>query len=183
MRPYLTERMLSASGALSSLAPLAGAAQERLDGSGYPRGLKGEALTPAARILAAADVYQAMIEPRPHREARAPKEAAAELRAEVRAGRLDRDAVESVLGAAGHTTRRRAEGPGGLTPREIEVLRLVARGLRNKEIAQRLVISQKTVDHHIGHIYMKIGASNRVAASLYATEHGLLGPDPDAAGA
>jgi HD-GYP domain-containing protein (c-di-GMP phosphodiesterase class II) len=179
MRPYLTERMLSACEALARLAPLAGAAQERLDGSGYPRGLKGDALPVLARILAAADVYQAMLEPRPYREARPPAEAAGELRAEVRAGRLDHDAAECVLRAAGHHTRRRREGPGGLTRREVEVLRLVARGLKSRDIADRLVISRKTVDHHISHIYSKIGASNRVAASLYATEHGLLGPDPD----
>jgi HD-GYP domain-containing protein (c-di-GMP phosphodiesterase class II) len=176
MQPYLTERMLSASSALAPLAAIAAAHQERLDGSGYPRGLRGEALSPAARILAAADVYEAMLEPRPHRAALAAAAAADELRAEVRAGRLDGQAVEAVLGAAGHATSRRPEQPAGLTPREVEVLVLVARGLQTKEIAQRLYITPKTVGHHIGHIYMKIGATNRVAASLFATEHGLIGP-------
>jgi HD-GYP domain-containing protein (c-di-GMP phosphodiesterase class II) len=175
MKPYLTDRMLSASSALEPLSEIAAAHQERLDGSGYPRGLKREALSPAARVLAAADVYQAMLEPRPHREARTADEAAAELRAEVRAGRLDGDAAEAVLSAAGHPSTRRPELPGGLTPREVEVLGMVARGLTSKQIAERLYITPKTVGHHIGHIYMKIGASNRVAASLYATEHGLLG--------
>ena len=178
MQPYLTERMVSASPALAALAPLASAHQERLDGSGYPRGLKGDALSPAAGTLAAADVYQALREPRPHREALPAKEAADELRAEVRAGRLDGDAVDAVLRAAGHKTTRRPEQPAGLTPREIEVLGLLARGLQSKEIAERLVITPKTVGHHISHIYLKIGASNRVAASVYATEHGLLGPEP-----
>jgi DNA-binding NarL/FixJ family response regulator len=126
-------------------------------------------------VLAAADVYQAMLEPRPHRAALAPTEAAGELRAEVRAGRLDGEAVEAVLGAAGHRKTKRPEQAGGLTAREVEVLRLIARGLASKEIAQQLHITPKTVEHHIGHIYMKIGASNRVAASLFATEHGLLG--------
>ena len=176
MQPYLTGRMLSASPALASLVDLAASHQERLDGSGYPRGLKGEALSPAARILAAADVYQAMLEPRPHRPERAAAAAADELRAEVRAGRLDADAVEAVLRAAGHPTSRRPEQPGGLTRREIEVLGLLARGLQSKEIAQRLYITTKTVGHHIEHIYTKTGASNRVGASLYATEHGLLSP-------
>jgi DNA-binding CsgD family transcriptional regulator len=181
MQPYLTERMLSASSALAPLGPLASAHQERLDGSGYPRGLKREALSPVARILAAADVYQAMREPRPHREPHAADAAADELRAEVRAGRLDRDAVEAVLRVAGHPTTRRPEQPGGLTPREVEVLGMIARGLQSKEIAQRLHITTKTVGHHIEHIYSKIGASNRVAASLFATEHGLLnmGTTPD----
>ncbi len=176
MKPYLTDRMLTASTALAPLAAVAGAHQERLDGSGYPRGLRREALSPAAKILAAADVYEAMLEPRPHRKARAAAEAANELRDEVRAGRLDGDAVEAVLRASGHRSTKRPEQPGGLTPREVEVLGMLARGLTSKQIAQHLYITPKTVGHHIGHIYTKIGASNRVAASLYATEHGLLGP-------
>ncbi len=178
MQPYLTERMLSASPALASLGALASAHQERLDGSGYPRALRAETLSPEARLLAAADVYQAMREPRPHRPAHEPAQAAAELRGEVRAGRLDGEAAEAVLQAAGHAASRRPARPAGLTLREVEVLGLLARGLATKDIAQRLVITPKTVGHHIGHIYLKIGASNRVAASLFATEHGLLGPEP-----
>jgi DNA-binding CsgD family transcriptional regulator len=115
-----------------------------------------------------------MRETRPHREARSPDEAAAELRKEVRAGRLDGDAVEAVLDAAGHRTRRRPERPAGLTARAVEVLRLVARGLSTKEIAQQLKMSPKTAGNHIEHIYSKIGARNRVAASLFAVERGLL---------
>lgn len=179
MQPYLTERMVSASPALEHLAPLAASHQERLDGSGYPRGLKRDALSPAARTLAAADVYQAMTEPRPHRDARSAAESAAHVRAEVRAGRLDGDAVEAVLHAAGHVRSRRPKQLAGLTRREIEVLGLLARGLQNKQIAQRLYITPKTVGHHISHIYTKIGTSNRVSASVYATEHGLLGPEAD----
>ncbi|MFL5867806.1 MAG: response regulator transcription factor, partial [Thermoleophilaceae bacterium] len=116
----------------------------------------------------------------PHRDARPPEEAADELRAEVRAGRLDGEAVEAVLRAAGHRTTRRPEQPAGLTPREVEVVGLVARGLQSKEIAERLFITPKTVGHHIGHIYTKIGVSSRGAAALWATEHGLLGPQPSA---
>jgi DNA-binding NarL/FixJ family response regulator len=62
-----------------------------------------------------------------------------------------------------------------LTDREKEVLALLARGLSNKEIAQRLVISPKTVANHVEHIYSKIGVSSRAAATLYATQHGLMG--------
>ena len=174
--PYLTERMLSQSASLAPLGAIAVQHRERLDGSGYPRGLSGTAISRPARILAAADAYQAMGEPRPYRPPHSPVEAADQLRSDVRAGRLDADAVEAVLGAAGHRARRRREGPEGLTPREIEVLRLLARGLSNRAIAEQLVISPKTVGNHVEHIYAKIGASTRAAAGLFAVRQGLL-PD------
>jgi HD-GYP domain-containing protein (c-di-GMP phosphodiesterase class II) len=172
--PYLTERMLQFSEALAPLGAIAVQHRERLDGSGYPRGLAGGAISRPARILGAADAYQAMREPRPYRAALDPAEAAAELRADARRGRLDADAVEAVLGAAGHRVPRRREGPAGLTPREIEVLRLLARGLSNKQIAATLVIAPKTVGNHVEHIYAKTGASNRAGAGLFAMQHGLL---------
>jgi HD-GYP domain-containing protein (c-di-GMP phosphodiesterase class II) len=174
LQPYLTDRMLCQSEALAPVARVAVQHRERLDGSGYPRGLSGAGISREARILAAADAYQAMREPRPHRSERSADEAASELRAEVRAGRHDADAVEAVLGAAGHRVPRRREGPAGLTAREMEVLRLLARGLSNKEIAERLVISPKTVANHAEHIYAKINASTRAAAGLFAMQHGLL---------
>jgi HD-GYP domain-containing protein (c-di-GMP phosphodiesterase class II) len=174
MHPYLTERMLVSSQALAPLGRVAVAHRERLDGSGYPRGLSGAAVPPAARLLGAADAYRAMCEPRPHRPEHPPDVAAAELRAEVRAGRLDAEAVDAVLGAVGHRVPRRREGPAGLTAREVEVLRLLAQGLSNKQIAARLVISPKTASNHVEHIYAKIDASSRAAAGLFAMQHGLL---------
>jgi HD-GYP domain-containing protein (c-di-GMP phosphodiesterase class II) len=174
LHPYLTERMLQQSAALAPLGAIAVQHRERLDGSGYPRGLSGGAISRPARILAAADAYQAMREPRPHRPERSADDAAAELRAEVNAGRLDADAVDAILAAAGHRVMRRREGPAGLTAREVEVLRLVARGLSTKEIAKRLVIAPKTAGNHIEHIYSKIDASTRARASLFAMQHGLL---------
>jgi len=174
MHPYFTERMLHQSPALSPLGAIAVQHRERLDGSGYPRGLSGSAISRPARILGAADAYQSMREPRPHRGARSPDDAAAELRAEVRAGRLDGAAVDGVLKAAGHRVPRRREGPSGLTAREVEVLKLLARGLSNKQIAKRLVITPKTAGNHVEHIYSKIETSSRAAASLFAMQHGLL---------
>jgi DNA-binding NarL/FixJ family response regulator len=115
-----------------------------------------------------------MGETRPHRAARSASAAAAELRAEARDGRLDGEAVEAVLAAAGHDVTRRTVRPAGLTPREVEILRLLALGLLNKQIARRLEITPKTVGNHIQHIYSKIGVSSRAAAGLFATEHGLL---------
>jgi HD-GYP domain-containing protein (c-di-GMP phosphodiesterase class II) len=174
LQPYLTERMLKQSEALAPLAAIAVQHRERLDGSGYPRGLSGTAIGRAARVLAAADAYQSMLEPRPHRPPLEADAAAAELRTAVRAGHHDAEAVEAVLGAAGHRVPRRRAGPAGLTAREVEVLCLVARGLPNKAIADRLVISPKTVSNHLEHIYTKIGASSRAAAGLFAMQHGLL---------
>jgi HD-GYP domain-containing protein (c-di-GMP phosphodiesterase class II) len=174
LQPYLTERMLRQSPALAPLARIAVQHRERIDGSGYPQGISGSGISPLARILGAADAYQAMREPRPHRPARSAVEAAAELRADVKTGRYEADAAEAVLGAAGHRVARRREGPAGLTPREVEVLRLLARGLSNKEIAARLTISPKTVGNHAEHIYAKINASTRAAAALFAMQHGLL---------
>ncbi len=177
--------MLSFSPALAPLGALAALHHERLDGSGYPRGLSGDAISPAGRVLAAADVYQALTESRPHRPARSPEAAASELRGEVAARRLDGDAADAVLRAAGHRVRRRKEWPSGLTSREVEVLRLVARGLSNKEIARSLLISAKTAGTHVEHIYTKIGASNRAQASLFAMRHGLMtdvGPETGPSG-
>jgi HD-GYP domain-containing protein (c-di-GMP phosphodiesterase class II) len=183
LHPYLTERMLQQSAVLAPLGAIALQHRERLDGSGYPRGLSGVAISRPARILAAADAYQAMREPRPHRPERSADRAAAELRADVKAGRLDADAAEAILGAAGHRVPRRREGPAGLTAREVEVLRLLARGLSNKEIAKQLVISPKTAGNHIEHIYSKIDASTRATASLFAMQHGLLPEEQFAADA
>jgi HD-GYP domain-containing protein (c-di-GMP phosphodiesterase class II) len=174
MYPYLTERMLRQSSALAPLGTVAVQHRERLDGSGYPRNLASSAISQAGRVLGAADAYQTKREPRPHRSALSADEAAAYLRAEARAGRLDAAAVDAVLSAAGHRVQRRENRPAGLTSREVEVLRLLARGLSNKQIANRLVITPKTAGNHIEHIYAKIDASNRAGASLFALRHGLL---------
>jgi HD-GYP domain-containing protein (c-di-GMP phosphodiesterase class II) len=182
LHPYLTERMLACSPALAPLAAVAGQHHERLDGSGYPRGLSGGAMSPEGRVLAAADFYHSRTEPRPHRPASTPAVAADQARAEARAGRLDGDAVAAVLAAAGHRATRRQARPAGLTAREVEVLRLLARGLSNKQIAERLVISRKTASHHVEHIYAKTGTSNRALASLFAANHGLIGGAPGADG-
>jgi len=174
LHPYLTERILALSADLAPLAALAVEHHERLDGSGYPRGLTGNAITLPSRILAVADAYRTRVEPRPHRPACPPGDVAVQLRHAARAGRLDGVAVESVLGAAGQRARRHPQLPAGLTPREVEVLKLMALGLKHSEIAERLVISHRTARHHVEHIYTKIGVSSRALACLFAARHGLL---------
>jgi HD-GYP domain-containing protein (c-di-GMP phosphodiesterase class II) len=173
---YLTERVLSRLTTLAPAAAIASLDHERLDGSGYHRRLPSSSLTECVRLLAAADAYHAMIETRPHRPALAPEEAAATLRKEVRDGRHCGIAVEAVLGVAGHETSSRPELPAGLTAREVEVLRLAAQGLTNKEIASKLAISTKTAGHHLQHIYGKIGVTTRSAAALFAMRNELLRP-------
>ena len=173
LHPYYTERVLARSEFLAALAPVAGAHHERLDGSGYHRGSRGEELTLPARMLAAADAYCAMTAPRPHRGPLPLAQAADELAHAASDGRLDVDAVAAVLEAAGQQLPR-LERPSGLTEREATVVGLLARGLQTKEIAAALGISAKTADRHIQNAYRKIGVSTRAAATLFAMEHGLV---------
>jgi DNA-binding CsgD family transcriptional regulator len=169
--PYHSERVLVR--ALGDLAAVAGLHHERLDGSGYFRCLRD--LPAPARLLAAADVAHALGEPRPHRPALAEEERRSQLHAEVRAGRLDGDAVECVLAALEIRAPKSATaGIAGLTPRELDVLKLVARGHSIKLVARELGIAPKTADSHIQHIYAKIGVSTRAGAALFAMRHGLV---------
>jgi HD-GYP domain-containing protein (c-di-GMP phosphodiesterase class II) len=174
MHAYYTERMLARPPILARLGAIASVTNERSDGSGYHRGLSGSAIPAAGRLLAAACAYRAMTEPRPHRPAMTAKAAAAELTREIRAGRFDADAANSVLAAAGQAPGKRWSGPAGLTPREVEVLALIARGASNRQVASALGISTKTAGTHIERIYSKIGASTRSTATLFAMQHGLL---------
>jgi DNA-binding CsgD family transcriptional regulator len=176
LHPYLTDRMLARIPALSRIREIAARHHERLDGSGYPRGLTAASLTPPDLLLAAADVYHALTEPRPHRAALDAGPAAGELRDQVRRGLLDGEAANAVLRAAGHRAPARQGRPAGLTGREVEVLRLLARGHPNKQIAQHLAVSPKTVSNHVEHIYAKLHVSSRATATLFATQHGLMGP-------
>jgi HD-GYP domain-containing protein (c-di-GMP phosphodiesterase class II)/DNA-binding CsgD family transcriptional regulator len=172
---YYTERVLARPAALARVGAIAALTHERLDGSGYHRGLAGAAIPAAARILAVADAYRAMAEPRSHRPALSVKQATAALREDVRAGRLAGDAVDAVLTAAGAPTPRRRTGPAGLTPREVEVLVLIARGASTRQVARRLGIAPKTAGTHVERIYVKTGATTRSTATLFAVQHGLLG--------
>jgi DNA-binding CsgD family transcriptional regulator len=173
---YYTERVLARPAALARLGVIAAVAHERMDGSGYHRGLSGSSVPMTGRILAAACMYRAMVEPRAHRPALTSKQAVAALRAEVRAGRIDVEAAEGVLSAVGTGGARRVSGPAGLTPREVEVLILISRGAATGEVASRLGISRKTAGTHIERIYTKTGASSRATATLFALRHGLLDP-------
>ena len=175
LHPYLTERVLGRCRGLEHIAELTGTHHERLDGSGYHRGLTGRQLSRLSRLLAAADRFVGLTEAHGDRPPLPIAAARDALWSDAAAGRLDGDAVEAVLAASGQVVRRHpSPKPAGLTDREIEVLRLISRGLRNREVADRLYISPKTVDHHVEHIYGKIGVRTRPAAVLFAMEHDLL---------
>jgi HD-GYP domain-containing protein (c-di-GMP phosphodiesterase class II)/DNA-binding CsgD family transcriptional regulator len=174
LHAYHSERILARIPPLTRLAKLAGEHHERCDGSGYHRGSTAAQLSMASRLLACADAYRRWIEDRPYRRALAPARAADRLEAEARAGRLDADAAAAVIEAAGLPRGVRRARPADLTERQVEVLRLVSRGLSNSEIAERLVLSRRTVEHHVQDVYVKIGASTRAGAAMFAMQHGLL---------
>lgn len=174
LHPYYTERLLAPAPALTEAAALAGQHHERIDGSGYHRGLGASGVALASKLLAAVEAYRTRTEARPHRAALTPAAAASALKQEVRAGRLDAGAVNAVLEAAGHRQASvRRPQIADLTPRELEVLQQIARGHTTKEIARTLGIAVKTADNHIQGVYAKIGVSTRAGAVLFAVEHGL----------
>lgn len=179
LHPMLTEQMLRRSPALAALNPVASAHHEKSDGSGYHKRVRADAIGAGACVLAAVEIYVGMTTDRADRDALSDEAAATELRRLASQGAIEPRACRAVLVAAGHgepraRTVRRATLPGGLTGREADVLRLAARGLTTQQIADRLSISSKTADHHIQHIYTKIGVSTRAAAALWATQHAVV---------
>ncbi len=174
LHPYLTQRILSRCAGLARLSTLASSHHERTDGSGYHTGAVGDRLPLEAKLLAAADVMAALTEPRPHRGAMTLDAATDAIREEVSEGRLDERATECVIAAAGGEATPWTN-PDGLTEREVEVLKLISGGLTNRETADELYISPKTVGRHVENIYAKIGVSTRAGAAVYAMEQRLLG--------
>ncbi len=170
---YYVERIFARPEPLHRIGLLAATHHERMDGTGYHRGLSGSQLSVSARVLAAADAYHAMTQPRPHRAALDPDAAARELRRDAADGRLDRLAADAVLVAAGQIASL-PRSPSTLTPRELEVLRLLVQGQPNKGIARRLAITPKTAGNHIEHIYTKLGVTNRAAATMRAIQERLV---------
>jgi HD-GYP domain-containing protein (c-di-GMP phosphodiesterase class II) len=177
LHAYYTDRVLRRSGGLAGLAAVASSAHERGGGTGYPRAISGATIPLLGRLLEAADAYHAMREERPHRGAHTAADAERELRRGVRAGEFDAAAVDAVLAAAGHAARRRRSSVAGLSPRETEVLVLVARGLTNRQIAHRLAVTPKTAGNYVERIYAKIDASSRAEAAMFAMRHGLVADD------
>ena len=182
LHPMLTEQMLRRSPGLATLNAVASAHHEKCDGSGYHKRVRADAVDPAAAVLAATEVYVGMTTERADRPAFSADNAAAELSRLASSGVLEPRAIRAVLVAAGHGEPaastappvRRGKHPGGLSRREVDVLRLAAKGLTTREIGERLFISAKTADHHIQHVYVKIGVSTRAAAALWAMQNAVV---------
>ena len=176
LHPMLTEQMLRRSPGLSVLNTVACAHHEKCDGSGYHKRVPADADDLGACTLAATEIYVGLTTERADRPPMSAGDAATELRRLESAGALEPRASRAVLVAAGHgephgPSGKRPTNPGGLTRREVDVLRLAAKGLTTRDIADRLYISPKTADHHIQHIYGKIDVSTRAAAALWAMQH------------
>jgi len=177
MHPYHSQRIIGMTDLLRPPAEIAGHHHERVDGSGYHRGVPAAAIPMTSRLLMAAEAYQSMIEERAWRPAMSAGQASAELRGEAADGRFDKRAVEAVLAAAGQPALRTRSGgswPAGLTDREVDVLRLLARGSSNREIAKSLFVSEATVHTHVINIYGKTGVKTRAGATLFALENDLI---------
>jgi DNA-binding CsgD family transcriptional regulator len=127
-----------------------------------------------SHLIDAGEAYRHLTDPARPRHHTSRKEAAARLRAKAAAGGLDSAAVEIVLGAVGHRPRRRVTGPAGLTPREMEVLMLIATGAATKQAAYALGITPKTAATHVERIYSKTGVSSRAEVTRFAIQHGLV---------
>jgi putative nucleotidyltransferase with HDIG domain len=172
---FETERILRSSPLLAPLIDCIGV-HERLDGRGYHRRVPASEIGMAARLLAACDVWCALVSDRPQRRAYPKAKAVATLGEEARAGRLDRDAVRAVIEATGgKLPKLTRELVAGLSEREIDVVALLARGLTNKQIGVQLRISEKTAKNHVAAIYAKTGVTTRAGAALFASQHGLVG--------
>ena len=179
LHPYHAERVLSKVPALEPIIPLVAAHHERMDGSGYYRGLRGSQIPLGAQIIAVADRFDELTHDAPGSPSRELDQAVDVMRQEV-GSRLSPDAFQALtedLSGVDRSHRQRTrqhEWPARLTDREVDVLRLIAKGLSRRQAAKALFIAEGTVRSHLEHIYSKIGVSNRATATLFAVEHDLL---------
>ena len=181
LHPYHAERILARVPVLASVVPLIAAHHERLDGRGYYRGLSGSQIPFGARIIAVADRFDELTHDTP--DMPAIDQGAALQRMEDEVGHaLCPDAFRLLaeeVQTSGSTflprrKNRSPSWPAGLTDREVEIMRLLAKGLSRNEMAKQLVVSEHTIRHHLEHIYTKVGVNTRVGATLFAVEHDLL---------
>jgi HD-GYP domain-containing protein (c-di-GMP phosphodiesterase class II) len=176
LHPYHAERIFARVPALGPVVPLVASHHEHVDGSGYYRGLTADQIPLGARVIAVADTYDELTHVTPDRDAFDPEHALQQMQADAALWPDGVEALARELGASvgAQPKRNSPKQPAGLTEREIEILRMLARGMSRRQIADELVISQHTVRHHLEHIYGKVGVGTRVAAALFAAEHDLI---------
>jgi HD-GYP domain-containing protein (c-di-GMP phosphodiesterase class II) len=177
LHPYHGERILGGVPALRHAAELVGAHHERIDGNGFHRGLRDRQIPLGSQLIAASDRFDELTHEGPDRVPLARADALMQMETEVGSAfsAMTFEALRAALGVGDRaSTPTRREWPKGLTDREVEVLRLAARGLSRRETAERLFVSESTVRTHLEHIYAKVGVSSRAAATLFAVEYGLL---------
>lgn len=172
--PYWTQQALKPITELAVPAQIAAHAYERLDGSGYFRGVSGEALCAEHRLFAASVAWAALREARPWRSAYCEAEAARLIKRDADIGLFDHDVCEAVIAAAGGDRRVRQPKASLLTNRECCILREISRGASNKQVARLLNISPSTVRTHMERIFRKLECSTRAAATLKGLTLGLI---------
>ncbi|MEX1258602.1 MAG: HD domain-containing phosphohydrolase [Gemmatimonadota bacterium] len=170
---YHTSQILTRCASFQPLADQASGTHERCDGSGYHRRIQLD--DPDTALLAAAQMYDTLRHHRPWRPAHGEDEAEGLMRAEVSAGRLPHRVVHAALDVAGQMGKMaRSSLTAGLTPREADVVALLAAGCSDKAIARRLGISVKTAGRHVGRIYKKTGKRGRAQIAFFAMDHKAL---------
>jgi HD-GYP domain-containing protein (c-di-GMP phosphodiesterase class II)/DNA-binding CsgD family transcriptional regulator len=168
LHPYHSARILARSPVLEPLSAIVSRHHERVDGTGYPAGVRAGESSEMANLLAAADVWHALGEARPHRPAFTAVQAARVI-AEMP---LDRDALRAVLAAAAPAA---AFHRYWWTSPSVSLLRLLSAGHTKRQIAHQLFISTSTVHTHTVHIYAKCEVSTRAGLAMFAMRHGLVG--------
>lgn len=168
-----TASILADAEILADVAVCAESVHERLDASGYPR--RTHLAAKSAACVAVADIYNALVHPRPWRKAMSQQRACEVLISDVRAGRLPADVVDALLRETGQKrAAAKALLPAGLTQREVEILACLIRGISNKDIADELGISPKTVENHLSRVYEKTGTNGRAQAGVFALKHHIF---------
>jgi HD-GYP domain-containing protein (c-di-GMP phosphodiesterase class II) len=172
--PFWTARAGTQIPAIQNEATLASFIYERLDGSGYFRKARGDALGMQERLLGAAAAFVSLCSPRPWRPAHGEAAASTLMTAQAAAGRFDRHAVEAVLAAARGAEKPRPVRDRLLSDRELEVLRHITQGETSREAARAMRISPASVRMHVDNILQKLESGSRPAATLKALARGLI---------
>jgi HD-GYP domain-containing protein (c-di-GMP phosphodiesterase class II) len=176
LHPYYTQRILERVDALQDLAPAAAAHHEWLNGQGYPRQLVGGQIPFHGRILAVANAYARLIQRQGEQQDPVGVLRTMDSQVGSQFDPVCYDAlVTAVMGVSDvGSAPRRIRKVGNLTEREVEVLCLLAQGRTTPQIARTLDISRKTVEHHLTHLYAKLGVTCRTAAVVSAVQQGLV---------